>query len=46
MNIELNTYGFMIDTDFCYIALSWGLIITLSVLGVTLYAYKKWSNRK
>lgn len=46
MSIELNGYGFMIDTDYCYIALSWGMIITLSVLGATLLAYKKWNNRK
>jgi hypothetical protein len=46
MNIELNSYGFMIDTHWCYIALSWGLIVTMSVLGVILLAYKKWSNRK
>ena len=46
MNIELNTYGFMIDTHWFYVALSWGFIVTMSVLGATLLAYKKWNNRK
>jgi len=46
MSIELNSYGFMVDTRLCYIALSWGLIVGLSVLGATIVAYKKWSNRK
>ena len=46
MNMEINSYGWMIDTSFLYIALSWGFIVTMSVLGATLWAYKKWSNRK
>jgi hypothetical protein len=46
MSIELNDYGFQIDTSFFYVALSWGFIVTMSVLGATLWAYKKWSNRK
>jgi hypothetical protein len=46
MNIEINNYGFCVDTSFLYIALSWWAIGTMSVLGATIYAYKKWSNRK
>ena len=46
MTIELGHYGFMIDTAWFYIALSWQILATLSVLGATLWAYKKWSNRK
>jgi hypothetical protein len=46
MTIEFGHYGFMLDTKYCYIALSWELIVVMSVLGATLWAYKKWSNRK
>jgi len=34
--IEIDTYGFMLDTEWCYVALSWQLI-TLSVLGAIIY---------
>ena len=36
LTIELGRYGFMFDTEWCYIALSWQLI-TLSVVGAILY---------
>ena len=34
--IELGRYGFMLDTEWAYVSLSWPLLI-LSVVGVTLY---------
>jgi len=34
--IELGEYGFMLDTAWCYVAISWELL-ALSVVGVTLY---------
>ena len=45
LTIELNEYGFQIDTEWFYIALSWQLII-LSVLGVTLYKVIKRKKNK
>jgi hypothetical protein len=35
MTIELGHYGFMLDTHYCYVAISWELIL-LSVAGVIL----------
>lgn len=43
--IELGRYGFMLDTEWCYIALSWQLI-TVSVLGVILYKVIKRKKNK
>ena len=45
MNIELNSYGFMIDTAWCYVALSWQLI-TLSVVGAIMYKVIKRKKNK
>lgn len=36
LTIELGRYGFMIDTAWCYIALSWELI-GLSVVSAIIY---------
>jgi hypothetical protein len=46
MNIEMNSYGFCVDSHFFYIALSWGTIITVSVVIAIILGYKKWNNRK
>jgi len=46
MTIELDTYGFMFDTEWAYIALSWELLITSAVIATAYLAFKKWSNRK
>jgi hypothetical protein len=43
--IEIDTYGFMLDTEWCYIALSWQLI-TLSVVGAILYKVIKRKRNK
>ena len=45
MTIELGHYGFMLDTEWCYIALSWELI-ALSVVGVILYKVIKRKRSK
>jgi hypothetical protein len=39
MTIELGHYGFMLDTKFCYIALSWELLVATAVVIV---GYKVW----
>jgi hypothetical protein len=32
MTIEIDTYGFMLDTEWAYVALSWQLLITSALL--------------
>ena len=44
--IEIGSYGFMLDTNWCYIALSWQLIITLSLLTIGYKVYKAYKQRK
>ena len=41
MTIELAHYGFVLDTRFCYIALSWELLATAAVLFVGYKLYKR-----
>jgi hypothetical protein len=43
MTIELDNYGFMLDTEWCYVALSWQLLIVgwSIALGVIIYKRKK-----
>jgi hypothetical protein len=43
--IELGRYGFMLDTEWCYVALSWQLI-TLSVVGAIIYRVIKRKKNK
>lgn len=45
MNLELNSYGLCLDTDWAYVAMNWKLI-TLSVVGVTLYKVIKRKKNK
>jgi len=45
LTIELGRYGFMLDTAWCYVAISWELI-TLSVVGVILYKVIKRKKNK
>jgi hypothetical protein len=41
--IELGRYGFMLDTEWCYVAISWQLIITSALVfaGYKFYKRKK-----
>ena len=41
MSIELNEYGFQIDTEWCYVALSWQLLITTALVAVAYKIYKR-----
>ena len=44
--IEIGSYGFMLDTNWCYIALSWQLIISVTLLTVAYKVYRRvQSNR-
>ncbi len=43
--IELGRYGFMLDTEWCYIAISWQLI-GLSVLSAIIYKVIKRKKNK
>ena len=44
-NIELSHYGFMFDTDWCYVSISWELI-ALSVVGAIVYKVIKRKKRE
>jgi hypothetical protein len=44
--IEVDTYGFMLDSYWCYIALSWELLIIGGVIATALVVFKKWNKRK
>ena len=41
MTIELDDYGFMLDTEWCYVALSWQLLITSALLLTAYKVYKR-----
>ena len=45
MTIELDNYGFMLDTEWCYVALSWQLIITIALLVTAYKIYKQTRNK-
>lgn len=45
MNIEINDYGFVLDSDLAYIALSWGLLIASTLLIAGYKAFKIWRNK-
>jgi hypothetical protein len=43
--IELDSYGFMLDTEWCYVALSWQLIITSALVFAGYKFYKRKKNK-
>ena len=45
MKIELDNYGFMLDTNWCYVALSWKLLITTALLLTAYKIYKRKKNK-
>jgi hypothetical protein len=45
MKIELDNYGFMLDTEWCYVALSWQLLITTALLLTAYKIYKRKKNK-
>jgi hypothetical protein len=46
MTIELGQYGFMLDTEWCYVALSWQLIIVSAIALIGYKIYKKFMSRE
>ena len=46
MTIELNEYGFMLDTEWCYVALSWQLIILSAISLIAYKIYKRTRKNK
>lgn len=44
--IEIGSYGFMLDTKWCYIALSWQLIITATLLTIGYKVYKAYKRTR
>lgn len=45
MTIELGHYGFMLDTKYCYIAISWELLIVATALLVGYKILKRKKNK-
>ena len=45
MTIELDQYGFMLDTEWAYVALSWQLLITTALLVTAYKIYKQTRNK-
>mgnify|MGYP003344623933 CR=1 len=45
MTIEFNDYGVCVDSSVCYIALSWGLLITTALLVIGYKIYKRKKNK-
>lgn len=45
MTIELNDYGFEFDTYWCYIAISWPMLITTALLILAYKIYKRKKNK-
>ena len=45
MTLELNDYGLELDSYVCYIALSWGLLITTALLVIGYKIYKRKKNK-
>jgi hypothetical protein len=46
IDISLDEYGFMFDSQWAYVALSWELLIIGGVIATALVIFKKWNNRK
>jgi hypothetical protein len=44
--LELGRYGIMLDTDWCYIALSWELLVTGLAIFAGIKIYNKIKNKK
>jgi hypothetical protein len=46
LTIELGRYGFMIDTQWAYVSLSWELLIASAFILVGVKVYNKIKNKK
>ena len=45
MTIELDTYGFMVDTHYAYLSLSWEMIVVGTLSAIIFKAYKNYSKK-
>jgi hypothetical protein len=43
--IELGRYGFMLDTEWAYVSISWPLIIISTLLTIAYKVYKRKKNK-
>jgi hypothetical protein len=43
--IELGRYGFMLDTEWAYVSLSWELLFTGTLVAIIAKAYKNYSKK-
>jgi hypothetical protein len=46
MTIDLDRHGFVLDSAWCYIALSWPFIITAAVVSTVVWYYRRWKAEK
>ena len=44
--IELGDYGFLLDTAWCYVALSWEFIVSAAVIATAVIVFKRCNKRK
>lgn len=45
MTIELDTYGFMLETHYAYISLTWEIIVVGTLVAIIGKAYKNYSKK-
>lgn len=43
--IELGRYGFMLDTHYAYISLSWEILVVGVLVGIIVKSYKNYSKK-
>lgn len=45
MKLELDTYGFMLETEYAYISLTWEMIVVVTLGAIIFKAYKNYSKK-
>jgi len=45
MKIELDTYGFMLETQYAYISLTWEIMVVTTLVAIIAKAYKNYSKK-
>jgi hypothetical protein len=45
MTIELDTYGFMLETRYAYISLTWEILVVTTLVAIIFKAYKNYSKK-
>ena len=45
MKIEFDTYGFMLETEYAYISLTWEIMVVGTLSAIIFKAYKNYSKK-